>query len=269
MNWQLNVYTVKYFIYILLLSSLSSCVNKKNVAYFQNLSQENIRTNLGPRSKFEEPKIQPDDILAITISTLDPSGASAVNQASSLPTSGASSSNNMTGKEVSGYLVDKNGEIEITSLGKVKVAGLTTFDAKELIRSKAAETLVNPNVTVRYANFKISVLGEVAKPGAYILPNEKVSILDVLSLAGDITLYGKGDNILVFREINGENITERLNINSTDLFKSPFFYLKQNDVIYVEPSKAKLAALNAPTRNMIGIVLSGISVLVLAFTRIF
>jgi polysaccharide export outer membrane protein len=257
----------KILVILTILGLASSCASKKDVAYFQNLSQDNVRSNLDSTAKFEEPKIQPDDILAITIITIDPSSASAANQTGIMPSGG--SSNNSADRQINGFLVDKNGEVELTMIGKVKVAGLTTYEAKELIRSKAAKDFKDPNVNLRFANFKISVLGEVAKPGAYIMPNEKVSILDVLSLAGDLTLYGKRQNILVFREIDGQKITGRLNINSTDLFKSPFYYMRQNDVIYVEPTKAKVAALNNPTRTTIGIVLSSISVLAIAFTRIF
>jgi len=260
-----NTYTSLSKYLLIGLIFFSSCVSTKKVTYFQNLNQTAVKSTLDSTAKFEEPKIQPDDILAISIITIDPSSASVANQTSSLPTNGSAT----TSASTTGFLVDKNGEVEITTLGKVKVGGLTTFDARELIRSKAAKDFINPNVNVRFANFKISVLGEVAKPGAYILPNEKVSILDVLSLAGDLTLYGKRENILVLREVNGIKTTGRLSINSADIFSSPFYYMKQGDVIYVEPTKAKISALNAPTRTTIGLALSAISVLVLAFIRIF
>lgn len=258
--------SVKVLLFSASILCLSSCVSTKNVAYFQNLDQKASST-LDSTTKFQEPKIQPDDILSISIVTIDPTSASAANQTGITP--GSNPSNNTANREVNGFLVDKNGEVELTMIGKIKVAGLTTSQAKEVIRTKSAEDFKDPNVNVRFANFKISVLGEVNKPGAYILPNEKVTILDVLSLAGDLTLYGKRENILVFREVDGKKVTGRLNITSVDLFKSPFFYLKQNDVVYIEPSKAKIASLNAPTRANIGIILSSISVLVLAFTRLF
>jgi len=261
----LNFWSSIFLLFSCLL--MSSCVSTKNVAYFQDLNQKAAEASLDSTAKFEEPKIQPDDILSISIITIDPASSSVANQASSLPTLGSTSNSNI--KDINGFLVDKNGDIELIMIGKVKVAGLTTSEAKELIRSKAAKDFREPNVTVRFANYKVSVLGEVAKPGSYILPNEKVSILDVLSLAGDLTLYGKRENIRVFREIDGKKVTGLLNINSSELFKSPFYYLKQNDIVYVEPTKAKVAALNAPTRTTIGLVLSSVSVLVLAFVRLF
>lgn len=243
-----------------------SCVSTKNVTYFQNLSTQTEYV-LDSTSKFIEPTIKADDILAISVITIDPQTSALINQSNSLQVVGAAS--NISRQDIDGFLVDSNGEIELAIIGKIKVGGLTTAQARELIRSKVMKDFKEPKVSVRFANFKISVLGEVNKPAAYSLPNEKVSILDVLSLAGDLTIYGKRENVLVIRDMDGRKEMGRLNLNSVEVFRSPFFYLRQNDVVYVEQSKARISTLNAPTRANIGIFLSAVSVLALAFTRVF
>jgi len=245
---------------------VSSCISRKNVTYLENVSGAN-RSTLDNVAAFTEPIIQPDDILAIDISTIDPTSAAVVNQAGANITVG--SSVGASGREqVTGYLVDKSGEIELSLIGKVKVSGLTTTQAKEVIRSKASRDLKNPSVIVRFANFKVSVLGEVNRPTAYTLPNEKVSILDVLSLAGDLTIFGRRDNIMVIRDVNGKKEFGRLNLNSTDIFNSPYYFLKQNDVVYVEPNKAKVLQLNNSTRTTAALIISALSTIILIYTRL-
>jgi polysaccharide export outer membrane protein len=263
MNKQITPSSVSILIALMLF--LTSCVNTKNVAYFQNLSAAQA-SSIDSTSRFIEPKIQADDILSIFITTIDPSNAMILNQGSPVLVAGASS--NISTQEINGYIVDKNGEIELALIGKVKVQGLTSFEAKELIRTKASEFYKKPTVNLRFVNFRVSVLGEVNRPATYTMPNERVSILDVISLAGDLTLYGKRENVLIVRQNGFDKEFGRINLNSSDLFKSPYYFLKQNDVVYIEPSKAKVSALNAPTRQSISIVLSAVSVLVLAFSRL-
>jgi polysaccharide export outer membrane protein len=244
---------------------ITSCLSTKNVTYFQNLSSEK-RSVMESVAKFTEPVIQSDDILAISINTIDAQSSEVVNQAG---TSVALNSSTGTGRQpLNGYLVDKNGEVELSLIGNVKVAGLTTFQAKELIRKEASKNLKSPNVSVRFANFKISVLGEVNHPSAYTVPNEKVSVLDALSLAGDLTIYGKRENVLIVRDVDGQKQFGRLNLNSTDTFSSPFYYLKQNDVIYVEPNTARASSVNAATRTTVALALSALSTIVLVITRL-
>lgn len=246
---------------------VSSCVGRKNLAYLENVSSSK-RSVLENVAAFTEPIIQADDILAVSINTIDPSSAAVVNQAGTNISVSSSAGAGIGREQVSGYLVDKNGEIELSLIGKIKVAGLTTSEAKELIRNQASRDLKNPNVTVRFANFKVSVLGEVNRPTAYSVPNEKVSILDVLSLAGDLTIFGRRDNIMVIREVNGKKEFGRLNLNSTEIFNSPYYYLKQNDVVYVEPNKAKVIQLNNSARSIAAIVLSALSTAILIYTRL-
>jgi polysaccharide export outer membrane protein len=253
------------FFLVLSIILCQSCVNTKKVAYFQDLNAPQ-KSSLGTKAVFTEPGIQPDDILSIAIFTIDPETSAAINQVGSQTLSGVSSS---TGQQqgAGGFLVDKNGEIELAMIGKIKLLGLTTFKARDLIRERAEQYYKNPSVQVRYANFKVTVLGEVARPASYTLPNEKVTVLDALGLAGDLTIYGKRENVLLIREVNDKKEYTRLNLNSSELFNSPYYYLRQNDVLYIEPTTARAAANNAARTQTIAIVGSVISVLIAIITR--
>ncbi|MBT2562740.1 polysaccharide biosynthesis/export family protein [Pedobacter sp. ISL-64] len=265
MNKKYNVIRGLSLVMILFSTVLvSSCVSSKKIAYFQDIQAIN-QAKLDNAAAFVEPTIQPDDILSVNIFTLNPQSGAIVNQAANTPTLGGNSNSSLS-TQSTGFLVDKNGEIELSLIGKLKVAGLTTYQARELIRDKAAEVYKQPNVQLRFANFKVSVLGEVNAPSAYTLPNEKVSILDALSLAGDLTIYGKRDNVLIVRDNNGKKEFARLNLNSSDIFNSPFYYLKQNDVVYVEPNKRKVSASNSAQIQTIGVLASVVSVIVLAIS---
>lgn len=242
-----------------------SCVSNKKIAYFQDIQTVN-QAQLDNAVAFSEPVIQSDDILSINIFTLNPPSGAIINQAASTPALGGNS-NTSQATPTTGFLVDKNGEIELSLIGKIKVSGLTTYQARELIRDKAADVYKQPNVQLRFANFKVSVLGEVNAPSAYTLPNEKVTILDALSLAGDLTIYGRRDNVLIVRDNSGKKEFARLDLNSSNIFSSPFYYLKQNDVIYVEPNKRKVSASNSGQIQTIGVIASVISVIVLAISN--
>jgi len=248
---------------------LTSCETTKKVAYFQDISAEQ-QSELGNTAKFTEPVIQSDDILSISIFTIDPSSNMVVNQAASqaISTSTGSVSSLGATPPTSGFLVDKNGEIDLSVVGKVKVAGLTTYQARDLIKEKAAVVYANPNVQLRFANFKITILGEVARPASYVIPNEKVSVLDALGLAGDLTIFGKRENVTLIRDNGGKKEFARLNLNSKELFNSPYYYLKQNDVLYVEPNKGKAASLNTARTQTFAIIGTALSVLIVLFTRI-
>jgi len=264
MNWnKLSVLVILFFT----ISLFSSCASNKKIAYFQDI-QSSDRAALENAAKFVEPVIQSDDILSINIFTLNPLSGAIVNQASATPLLGGNANNSSSSSQVPGFLVDKNGEIELSLVGKVKVAGLTTYEARELIRDKVSVIYQKPNVQLRFANFKVSVIGEVNAPSTYTMPNEKVSIMDVLSLAGDLTIYGKRENVLIVRDNDGKKEYARLNLNSSEIFNSPFYYLKQNDVVYVEPNKRKVSASNTAQIQTIGVLASVLSVIVLAITNL-
>lgn len=250
---------------------LNSCSTTKKVPYFQDITASG-QSNVEKAAVFEGLTIDPDDILSISLVTVDPATGMPVNQlagqtvnsnaVAAIATAGSTTSAS------SGFLVDQNGEVDLSIIGKVKVAGLTTYQARELLKSKAAVFYKDPNVQVRYANFKVTVLGEVARPSSYILPNEKVSVLDALGMAGDLTIFGKRENVLLIRDNDGKKQFARLDLNSSRIFDSPFYYLKQNDVIYVEPNKGKAASLNQARTQTFAVIGTVLSVLIVLFSRI-
>jgi len=254
-------------ILLLMIILFSSCASNKKIAYFQDIQSIN-KAQLENAAKFTEPVIQSDDILSINIFTLNPQSGAIVNQASATPILGGNANTSTASSQVPGFLVDKNGEVELSLVGKIKVAGLTTYEARELIRNKVSAIYQQPNVQLRFANFKVSVIGEVNAPSTYTLPNEKVTIMDVLSLAGDLTIYGKRENVLIVRDNDGKKEYARLDLNSSEIFNSPFYYLRQNDVVYVEPNKRKVSASNTAQIQTIGVLASVISVIVLAITSL-
>ncbi|RZK20570.1 MAG: hypothetical protein EOO43_11075, partial [Flavobacterium sp.] len=248
---------------------VTSCTSTKNVPYFQDISLE-AQSQLANTAKFTEPVIQSDDILSISVFTIDPTSNMVVNQVGSQAISGGMGSVSPTGATPpnAGFLVDRNGEIDLSIVGKVKVTGLTTFQARDLIKEKASVVYKNPNVQVRFSNFKVTVLGEVARPASYVIPNEKVSVLDALGLAGDLTIFGRRENVTLIRDNNGKKEFARLNLNTKEIFNSPYYYLKQNDVIYVEPNKGKAASLNQFRTQTFALIGTTLSVLIVLITRL-
>ena len=242
----------------------ASCTAYKDTPYFRDIP-DSIREVLPNTAQYKDPVIHPDDILSVTLVTIDPTTSAPVNQAANVPVA-----TSLVGVPtiVPGLLVDKEGNISLPIIGSVKVGGLTTFEAKALIKTMAAHYYKSPDVQLRFANFAITVLGEVLHPGTFTMPNEKVSVLDALGTAGDLTIYGRRDNILVVRETDGKKEVARLNLNSADIFKSPFFYLEQNDVVYVEPNKQKIIAADAARTRTITIAGSVAAVLIVLLTRI-
>ncbi len=253
-----------FFPLVLLL--ISSCSVKK-IVYFNDLPADTTRI-LKQAAAFTEPVIQSDDILNITIQTLDPTTAAVANQSMAIQAVGASSASNLGNQVISGFLVDKDGFVHMALIGKVEVKGLTTYQARERITALATQYYKDPTVQVRFANFKVTVLGEVTRPATYTVPNEKVTVLDALGLAGDLTIFGKRENVLLVRDQGKEKELVRLNLNDSDVFQSPYFYLRQNDVIYVEPGKGKAAANNAARTQTFAIIGSVLSVLIVALTRL-
>jgi len=272
--------TIKYlketclYLFVFLLSfQLISCSSTQKIKYFQDIPDSGALKNLA-KAEYKEPQIQIDDIINIGFQTLDVKATAALNSGnvpsaasgSSLITVGGSGMNQQV---VSGYLVDKAGNVTIPVLGDVHIAGLTTTQARELLTKKALDYFKDITVTVRFVNFKINISGEVVRPGTYIIPNEKVSILDALSLAGDMTIFGKRENVLLIREqADGTKIPYRINLKKSDIFKEPYFYLKQNDYIYVEPASSKVASTDASQARTFAIISSALSVLIVLFSSL-
>lgn len=255
-------------IFILL---LSSCAAPKNVTYFQDVP-DTLRQKMVEMSAYNTPVIQPDDILQVSIQTLDPATTALLSQqnTNTWPTIGATAgvAGNPTAINVSGYLVDKEGYVILPLIGKVMVSGKTTDAIRDEIRTKAAEYYKDPVVTVRFANFKITVLGEVARPSTYVMPSEKVTLLDAIGIAGDLTIFGKRENVMLIRDNNGKKEFVRFNLNNSNIFTSPYFYLHQGDVVYVEPNKAKVASTDMARVRRLSILATALSLLIVIATRV-
>ena len=259
-------YLKKYIFLFIISLSFCACGNYKKIAYFRDL-QDSAKSQTISTIAYKELIIKSDDILSVTIQTIDPQNASSINQVTTAPVVEQALGTSTEGAPVMGYLVDREGNIELPMLGKIKLAGLTTLEAREFIKRKVSVFYKEPTIQVRFANFKITVLGEVARPAPYILPNEKLTVLDAIGLAGDLTVYGKRENVMLIRENNGKKDVYRFNLNSSDTFRSPAFYLQQNDIIYVEADKVKAASLNTVRTQNIAIMSSIISVLFIVITR--
>jgi polysaccharide export outer membrane protein len=240
---------------------LTSCKSRENASYFSNL--DSIRFVQINKAVFVEPTIQSDDILSINVQTLGQNAFLPPNQSSSRTSDGSTT----VGVAVGGFLVNKEGNVELPMLGIVKLSGLTITKAVEVVRTAAAKYYKDPTVQVRFANFKITILGDVERPASFTVPNEKTSILDAISMAGDLKITGKRSNILLMRDNGDKKDVVRLNLNSSDIVASPYFYLKQNDVLYVEPNKTKVAAANGRGTQLVTIAISIATLIITVVTR--
>lgn len=242
---------------------LSSCGAVKDIAYFQNKvinEPEKIDKHAGI-------VIQPKDMLSIAVSSRNPELVAMFNLMLVQSTPGSEMGGTSGGQQrMLGYVVDNDGCIDFPVLGVLKVAGLTRWELSEMIKKRLIKDGLLPDavVTVEFMNFKVSVLGEVASPGTYTIQGDKVTILQALSLARDLTIYGQRENVSVIRERDGERIIYQINLCDVDLFKSPAYYLQQNDVIYVEPSieKARQSTIDDKKLRLTTIAISSSSLLV-------
>ncbi len=237
-----------------------SCTSYKNVPYLQDPQAVN---QLNAEIPLYDAQIMPKDLLSITVNTTDPQAAAPFNLTTQTTVNVALGNANTTAQPtLQQYLVNNEGEINFPVIGKLKVGGLTKTEAEAMIREKLQPYLKEePIVTVRMANYKISVLGEVAKPGTFTISNEKVNVLEALAMAGDMTVYGLRDNVKLIREdAEGKREIHLLNLNHSSLITSPYFYLKQNDILYVTPNKTK--AKNSDIGNSTTLWFSATSILV-------
>jgi polysaccharide export outer membrane protein len=228
---------------VLLLSE--SCITRKDISYFQDISDT---LTIQPIKQEYEASIQPGDIISVLVTSLSQEASSFFN-----------SIEEETGKLVPNtYLVDASGNIEMPLIGSVKISENTTQVAKFLIRNKLGKYLVEPTVRVRIQNFKITVLGEIRDPGVYIIPDEKITIIEAIGRAGDLSIYGKRNNVLLIREENGQRTFTKIDLTSKTLFESDYYYLHSNDIIYIEPGKGKISSADNIYR-ILPIVLAGLS----------
>lgn len=251
--------------YLLVLLSLISC-GKRNLAYFSDIGEQGrYKENI---NNYSEPKIQPDDLLNISISSLSPEANALFNKTVFATTSTKTSATAPGGGSNEGYLVDRDGFIEFPVLGKLKLSGLTKREAQEMINTKLQEYLKEPTVNIRYMNFRVTVLGEVKNPSTFVIQSEKINVLEALGMAGDMTPYGRRERVLLIRERGGVRSIDRIDLSKKGILNSPEFYLQQNDVIYVEPNSAKVAQSTIDTR-FISLFLAATSTVSIILWRLF
>ena len=220
---------------VLLVGALSSCTSQKKMAYVREITAASADSINAKFTAQREAHIVCGDALTITVNAMDIEAVEVFNLPIYNP--GQVGSDRLYSTYMlQYYMVDKEGNINFPVLGKIHAEGLTVSELTELLTKEISKSVNDPIVNVHFANFQITVLGEVTRPGRYTVTGERVTILDALGYAGDMTPYGKRENILVAREVNGKMQFERLNINNGSIFTSPFFYLQQNDVVYVEPN---------------------------------
>ena len=252
-----------FFALSVLALAMASCRSAREVVYMQDSYTEDIQKI----TNFQDIKIKPGDMLSIFVSHKEPTLSALFNPQGSSP-SGASSS---LGQRLSGYTVDLEGNIDFPIVGRIKVAGLTRSELSTMIRNKLDEDglLKDAVVTVAYQNFNISVLGEVNNPGKFTVESDRVSLLDALAMAGDLTIYGRRDSVMVIRETEGERRVMFNNLLSKDVLNSPSFYLQQNDVVYVKPNRIKAQQSGINQNNNVGVWLSAASLLTTVLMLIF
>lgn len=259
-----------YLLFFLLPLVLTGCSSYQKSLYLQNDAVINQST----QGQLYDFRIMPKDILTILVSTTDPAASAPFYRKLGQDKETTSSSTvGMQNLDLLGYLVDNNGEIDFPVLGKIQVIGLTTRECEALLREKLKPYLKeNPLVTVTSSNYKFSVLGEVNRPGTYTVQDEKVTIFEAIAQAGDMTLFSIRDDVQLLREDSeGRRQVIHLNLNDANITQSPYFYLQQNDVIYVKPTKAKVRTntfnSNASMWITILSVLTSVTSLVLALTK--
>ncbi|AEL24554.1 polysaccharide biosynthesis/export family protein [Cyclobacterium marinum] len=237
---------IRILTFIIFFSGIFGCA-KRNLVYFSDIETgSSYSTNI---SQVEEPVIQSGDLIKIVVSTQSP-------ESNLLFNSGVisnDSQNRMMNQQLptnEGYLVDKNGQINFPVLGKIEIAGFTREEATIKMTELLEEYVKDPIINIQYLNFKITVIGEVANPNTFTLATDRISILEALGLAGDMTQYGKRENVLLIRDQDGVRKAVRLNLNDKSILNSPYFMLQQNDVLYVEPDKIKSVQASTNQRSL-------------------
>ncbi len=240
---------------------ISSCKTPIDVAYFQNA---NDKEKVNSINSFE-PSFKVDDVISISVSAADMDTARPFNLSQGFSSSGQGETTVSQSSQSPSYLIDFDGNIEFPVLGELKVLGLTRIQVKEMIREKLKSYINDPIVTVRLNNFKITVLGEVRNPGSFSIPNERITVIEALGLAGDLSIKGKRTNVTVIRENGKQKTFHKIDLTSKEIFSSAGYYLTQNDVVYVEPNESKIRE-SENNATKLGIIFSSIGVLISVLT---
>ena len=255
----MNKKALSFFFSIVMLALLSSCGSTKDVAYFKN-SQE---ADLSKSSFLYDARIMPKDQLTITVSAINDEAATPFNMTVPTPYT-VNSRSTYSQAMLQTYLVDNNGNITFPIIGEIHLGGLTKSEAEKLIEQKIKPFMAgeeNPIVTVRMTGYQISVLGEVSRPGTFTVSREKITILEALAQAGDLTIYGVRNNVKLIREdATGKKMIVEMDLNDANIINSPYYYLQQNDVVYVEPNKVK--ARNSTVGTTTSLWFTSVSILI-------
>ena len=250
-------------LFLAVLVAMTSCTSYKKVPYLQNSEA----LDFSKVSELYDARIQPKDMLTITVSSEKPEAAVPFNLLVQTPMASSGSYKSIVSQPtLQTYLVDNEGCIDFPIVGKLAIGGMTKGEVEELIKEKIKSNFTStPIVNVRMANYKISVLGEVARPNSYTISNEKVNIFEALALAGDLTVYGKRDGVKLIREsADGTKKIVPVNLNDANIIYSPYYYMQQNDILYVEPNKAK--ARNSGVSSMTSMWFSATSLIITVVT---
>jgi len=259
MNFKLKTpltMTAKLLFCVSILSILSSCSSYKEIPYFQDLSKSGITTE--SLDNYSSITIQPEDQLSINVGSLNPEASAVFNNNAQNPSS-------ITNNPTYGYLVDQKGEVKLPLVGVMKVSGLTTAQMAEQLQQKLVTYLRQPNVSVRLVNFKVAVLGDVLRPNIYSSASERLTIPEALSLAGDLNITAKRKDVILVREKDGKREYIPIDLTSKKLFQSPYFYLKSNDLLVVQPSRLKLSTVDVGYRNA-SLAISALSLIAITYS---
>lgn len=251
---------------LLVVMVLGSCGNIKNLQYMQG----GFDTTKLSSYTLPPIMIQKGDLLSITVFSDNPAATAIYNQSASTTAAPASGTGTMVPANSSpaagGYLVDDDGNIQFQGLGKLHVQGLTKAGLTDLLNTRFSPFLQNPYYTIRFLNYKITVIGDVAKPAVYSIPSERINVLEAIGLAGDLNITARRDNIRIIREQDGKRSFGEIDLRKPDIFAHPFYQLQQNDIIYVDFNKTKAAANDAVVIRNIGLATSIISTIAIIVT---
>lgn len=242
-------------VFTIVLSTFYSCsASRESMAYFQDepLTEEFVSTNK------HEIRYKPNDVLTIDVTAIDPATVAPFNLPAVSRTNSVAEANN-GGLRMQTYLIDYDGNIDFPVLGEVKLGGLTRKEATKLMTDKISEYVNDPIIIIRLINFTVTVLGEVNKPGTFTVEDERISLSEALGLAGDLTIYGVRENVFLIREIDGIKRYAKIDLTSINTVNSPNYYLSQNDVLYVEPNKARMRSSNFTQNN--GVIIAALGTL--------
>lgn len=243
--------------FIVALGLFTSCASRKDMVYFQPDS-----TTLNTSYELNAPKLQPGDILAISVTADDIRATTPFNQIS--PYQGGAGNIQSTNPFIPTYAIDVDGNIDFPKLGKIKISGMTRTEAMAYLKNEVSRFIVNPGISMEVRNFRVTVLGEVKSPGSFPINNDRITILEALGLAGDLTINGVRNNVMVIREQNGQKQEYRVDLTKKDALNSPVYYLAQNDVIYVEPNGARIQSSKYTQNTSIFVSIAGVIITVIS-----